>query len=174
MNWRESHRADRRALPIANRHYSRQKVGSPQFVKPGRCVVLLTRDESALWVTSWPFAEYVKHEWAGAWECSTFRNEGDLLGSKLITQAVAITRAVYGEPPPLGMITFIDPRIVPGFVVRTKEGPEIRWGYSFWQAGFKFCGWTKGMLYAMQMLPDEMPDAAEPYRAQRSLIEAVA
>ena len=60
MNWRLSHRADARALPIADRHYNRQKVGTPQFVPPGRCLVLLTEDAGALWVTSWPFAEYVR------------------------------------------------------------------------------------------------------------------
>lgn len=37
--WALSHRADARALPIADRHYNRQKIGSPQFVPPGRCVV---------------------------------------------------------------------------------------------------------------------------------------
>ena len=30
----------------------------------------------ALWVTSFPFAQYVRHQWAGAWVCSAFRNEG--------------------------------------------------------------------------------------------------
>jgi len=76
MNWYLSHRADKRALPIADRHYNRQKPGTPQFVPPGRCCVMLTENADALWVTSWPFAEYVKHEWAGAWVNSCFRNEG--------------------------------------------------------------------------------------------------
>ena len=67
MRWALSHRFDARALPLADRHYNRQKVGSPQFVPPGRCLVLLTEDARALWVTSWPFAEFTKHAWAGAW-----------------------------------------------------------------------------------------------------------
>lgn len=75
MPWTLSHRADWRALPLADRHYNRQKIGSPQFVPPGRCCVLLTPAANALWVTSWPFAEFTKHEWAGAWVCSCFRNE---------------------------------------------------------------------------------------------------
>lgn len=41
MNWRISHRADPVACRIADRHYNRQKVGTPQFVPPGRCLVLL-------------------------------------------------------------------------------------------------------------------------------------
>lgn len=63
--WRLSDRADPAALPVADRHYNRQKIGSPQFVPPGRCLVLLTEDRTALWVTSWPFAEYVRHAWGG-------------------------------------------------------------------------------------------------------------
>ena len=102
MRWALSHRFDARALPLADRHYNRQKVGSPQFVPPGRCLVLLTEDARALWVTSWPFAEFTKHAWAGAWVCSAFRNEApDLyLSSDLVREAVAATRAVMGAPPP--------------------------------------------------------------------------
>jgi len=65
--WRISNRADGPAAKIADRHYNRQKIGSPQFVPPGRCIVLTGTEGVALWVTSWPFAEYVKHAWAGAW-----------------------------------------------------------------------------------------------------------
>ena len=69
MIWHLSNRADPRARDIADRHYNRQKPGTPQFVPPGRCCVLYTETDSgkALWVTSYPFAEYVKHQWAGAW-----------------------------------------------------------------------------------------------------------
>jgi hypothetical protein len=170
VHWSLSHRADPKALPLADRHYSRQKVGSAQFVKPGSCLVLLT--ESALWVTSAPIAAYVRHAWAGAWECSTFRNEGAGLGSELIRSAVSVTRWRYGAPPPLGMVTFVDPRRVAGFFVRTREGVALRWGYSFWKAGFTFCGWTKGGLYALRMPPEAMPEPAPPLRAQGSLFEA--
>lgn len=65
MRWRESWRADPAGRRIADNHYNRQKIGADQFVPPGRCVVLVihesTVDAAALWVTSWPFAEYVKH-----------------------------------------------------------------------------------------------------------------
>ncbi len=42
--WRLSNRADRDCLPLADRHYNRQKIGSPQFVPPGRCCVLKAGD----------------------------------------------------------------------------------------------------------------------------------
>jgi hypothetical protein len=40
MLWTRSQRFDKDCLPLADRHYNRQKPGSPQFVPPGRCVVL--------------------------------------------------------------------------------------------------------------------------------------
>ena len=91
------------ALPLADRHYNRQHVGAPQFVPPGRCLVLLHgAPATALWVTSWPFGEYVKHRWPGAWMCSVFRREGGGMASDLILAALAATRAHFGEPPERG------------------------------------------------------------------------
>jgi hypothetical protein len=46
-----SHRADRRALPLADRHHNHQKAGMPQFVPPGCCLVLLTEDADAITLT---------------------------------------------------------------------------------------------------------------------------
>lgn len=45
--WHLSHRFDPRAVAIADRHYNRQKPGTPQFVPPGRCKVLLTENADA-------------------------------------------------------------------------------------------------------------------------------
>lgn len=146
MLWTKSHRADPDVRPMADRHYNRQKVGSPQFAPPGRCLVLKRPD--AFWITSWPFAEYVKHAWAGAWVCSAFRNEGDILSSALIRAAVAATRALW-EPPELGMITFVN-----AGKVRRKRDP----GRCYLRAGFRHVGETKGGLLAFQLLPGEMPE----------------
>ena len=149
--WQLSHRADKRALPLADRHYNRQKVGSPQFVPPGRCVVLLTNCERALWVTAWPFAQYVKHAWAGAWVNSMFRNEGAGLSSALIRDAIALTCSIW-EPPELGIVTFID---------RSKVKSKRDFGYCYLCAGFSVAGETKGGLLALQMMPDQMPEKME-------------
>ena len=158
--WQLSHRADPRAAALADRHYSRQKIGSPQFVPPGRCLVLYASTDAgqAYWVTSWPFAEYVRHAWAGAWMCSAFRNEGAGLSSLLIREAVAATRYVYGDPPALGMVTFVD-----AAKVRQSERP----GWCFRKAGFRPVGHTKGGLVALALSPDAMPLAA-PARGQQA------
>lgn len=158
--WRLSWRADPAARVIADRHYNRQSVGAPQFVPPGRCLVLRA-DGPALWVTSWPFAEYVKHEWPGAWINSAFRREGgQLLASDLIRAAVAATRWQWPTVPPLGMVTFVDPD-----KVRGKRDP----GYCYLMAGFELVGKTKSGLLVWQMLPHKMPDPIAPTDAQLSL-----
>ncbi len=145
--WQPSNRFDPRSCVIADRHYNRRKIGSNQFVPPGRCVVL-RHDDDALWTTSWPFAEYVRHAWPGAWINSLFRNESDRLSSELILEAVAHTRAVW-EPPALGMVTFVDDR-----KTRRKRDP----GRCYRRAGFEHVGFTKGGLWAFQLKPDDMPD----------------
>jgi hypothetical protein len=146
--WVPSHRFDPRSCLIADRHYNRRKIGSPQFVPPGRNVVF-RHDDDALWVSSWPFAEYVRHAWGGAWVNSLFRNESDRLSSELIREAVAHTRAYWPDVPALGMITFVD-----AGKVRRKRDP----GRCYLKAGFRNVGETKGGLVALQLLPGDMPD----------------
>jgi hypothetical protein len=160
--WYVSHRADRRANAVAKRHYTCQSPDSPQFVPPGRCLVLRTADYDALWVTSWPFAAYVRHAWAGALVCSLFRNEsaGRYLSSDLIREAVAVTRFTWPDVPALGMVTFVD-----AGKVRRKRDP----GRCYRRAGWWVYGETKGGLVALQILPDAMPEPMEPACGARQL-----
>lgn len=182
MRWRKSWRADPSGRRIADNHYNRQSPGADQFVPPGRCVVLTIHDhseeEAALWVTSWPFPEYVKHAWPGAWVCSSFRNQRrrDLyLSSELVTEALAATR-FYWEPPLEGMITFIDPS-------KTKHKRDP--GRCFRKAGFHVSGKagalgpcvcdgkppaTKAGLVALHIATCQLPPAASPLGAQQSLL----
>lgn len=130
----------------------------------------MTENADALWITSYPLAEYVKHEWAGAWECSCFRNENQYnrknkdghLSSRLILEAIAVTRWVAlhldkweeGCIPELGMITFVD---------ATKVRPKQEYGKCYLEAGFEMVGTTKeNGLIALQMKPEQMPEPAMP------------
>lgn len=158
--WSISWRADQHARAIADRHYNRQAIGSEQFVPPGRCLVLTT--DSALWVTSWPFAEYVQHAWAGAWINSIFRREAGPLASDMISAAIAATRWRWSDVPPLGMVTFIDPT-----KIRHKRDP----GRCYRRAGFEHVGYTKGGLLVLQLLPERMPEPEPPDGAQLTLME---
>jgi len=162
MIWEVSHRADARSRRLADRHYNRQHIGAVQFVPPGRCLVLLTANADALWVTSWPFAEFVHHAWPGAWMNSLFRREPEspTLASDAIRQAVAATRSVFGEPPPLGMVTFVD-----AAKIRHKRDP----GRCYLRAGFRHVGFTAKGLWAFQMLPESMPAPERALDRQASL-----
>ena len=162
MLWKLSNRVDPEARELADRHYNRQSIGAPNFVPPGRCLVLFAKTDAgkAFWVTSWPFAQYVKHAWAGAWVCSAFRNEGAALSSLLIMQAIAATRWNWPCVPDLGMITFVDTD-----KVRRKRDP----GRCYLRAGFRSVGHTKGGLVALQLLPSAMPPAEAPLGSQYSM-----
>lgn len=179
MIWCESHRFDRKSLPLADRHYNRRKVGSPQFVPPGRCVVLRSSCDRALWVTSWPFRQYVRHAWPGAWVNSLFRSEDAAIASTLILEAVSVTRSIWPTPRE-GIITFVDPRHVPPVRRRLppthrhrhvfeSEGRTTIFGYSYLAAGFGHVGYTKGGLWAWMLMPFNMPAAkALPTELERA------
>ena len=73
----------------------------------------------------------------------------------MIRQAVAATRSHYGEPPKIGMVTFVDRTKVAPTLVRGKRV----FGWVFRKAGFVECGETKGGLLALKLTPEEMPPA---------------
>lgn len=63
----------------------------------------------------------------------------------------------YGEPPTLGMVTFINRAAVRPTMVR---GTPV-WGWTYRKAGFVEVGETKRRRYlALQLLPDAMPPPA--------------
>lgn len=86
----------------------------------------------------------------------------------MIRDAVAHTRAHYGAPPPLGMVTFINP----GKVRPTKVRGRDVWGWTYLKAGFRHVGETKvNKLLAFQLLPEDMPPALPFSGQQRRLWE---
>lgn len=78
------------------------------------------------------------------------------MASELIREAVAATRAHYGGPPALGMVTFVDRKKVRPTIVRGRRV----WGWTYRRAGFVDAGETKGGLLALQLLPQDMPEPA--------------
>lgn len=159
--WHLADRADHEARQIADRHYSRQKPGTPQFVKPGRCLVLKRR--GAYWVTSYPYARFVKHEWAGAMECSAFRRESGPLASDLITSALKATLWKARTDPKWGGV----PTPAHGwplvtFVNRDKvKGDGANPGYCFLRANFEVIGETKAGLLALGISRRWLVDALD-------------
>ncbi|MCZ6807115.1 MAG: hypothetical protein O7F08_09195 [Deltaproteobacteria bacterium] len=163
MRWRLAYRNDPEGRELADRHYNRQSIGAPGFVPPGRCIVLVTECARAVWTTSWPFAEYVKHEWAGAWVNSLFRNEGAGLSSELILEAVAATRYIWPDVPDLGLVTFVDASKV------RSSNP----GCCYKHAGFTRIGTTKGGLLAFGLSLEDMPEAAPALGQTLDMFSAV-
>lgn len=161
--WRPSDRYDPAAVALADRHYNRQKPGTPQFIAPGTHLALIAADKTALWVTRWP--KYSQHAWRGAWENTLFRKEGSGLASEMIRHAVAHTRAKWPRVPALGMVTFVNASKV------RSTNP----GYCYLMAGFRHVGFTKGGLHVFQMLEAwDMPAAVPVPGSQAPLFEVTA
>jgi hypothetical protein len=86
--------------------------------------------------------------------CSAFRNESTELSSALIVEAVSATRHTFGEPPPLGFVTFVD-----ASKTRRKRDP----GRCFVKAGWvRLSERTKSGLIVLQQLPEDMPPPMPP------------
>lgn len=157
MIWRLSNRFDKPAVALADRHYNRQKPGSPQMMPPGSCRVLVAKNERAVFGLSVPFPQYVRHAWPNAWNCSIFRNEAaGPLAHTMIRDALAYMRTQY-DVPELGCVTFVDPEQVPGVPVR---GALVK-GFCFWKAGFELVGKTKSGKLAWLLPPSRMPSPQE-------------
>lgn len=147
--WKLSHRFDPIGCALADRHYSRQKPGSPQYMPPGSCRCLVAPNGKAVIGFSMPLPQYVKHAWAGALMVSIFRNENaGGLASDMIREALAWVRTQYTIGAQ-GCVTFVDPTKVPGI----PEHGELVKGFCFHKAGFKVVGETKKGLLAWQLSP---------------------
>ena len=133
MNWIVVSKGDIRARGIADRHYSRQTIGAPQFTRPGNNLVLLLEDCSALWVT-WKPANGIHRmdDMDGAYECTIFHNDGVELSSQLIIDAMKVTESVWGIPKN-GWLTY----------VADSKVKSVNPGYCFKKAGWEVIGRNK-------------------------------
>lgn len=111
--WTVRNRFSAAAAALADRHYSREVVGSPQVGGPGHLLVLVTPCERAAWVTK-RHAEGTRTPRAtgdglplGTYRCSLFRNEGAGRASDLVRAAVALTEELWG-PAREGWATYVD------------------------------------------------------------------
>jgi hypothetical protein len=177
MRWCISDRFDPFTRPFADRHYNRQKIGTKQFVPPGRCLVL--RTTSAFWITYYP--EFASHRWRGAWICSAFRNEGVERSSDLILEAIAATVAKWSPPPRIeswiivrrlhdrtiierdviAMVTFVD---------RSKVRPKRDPGRCYRRAGFEEAGTTiKSKLIVLVLRTARLPPPVPAHPVQGAL-----
>lgn len=116
---------------LADGHYSRRTIGSPQFMPPGQTLVLVTPDEDAVfgWWRPHPDAGIVAMNGLDGWTCTIFRNTGPQLSSDLILAAERELLERY-ECGPDGLITYVWDRKV----------ASVNPGYCFKVAGWKVTG----------------------------------
>lgn len=116
---------------LADGHYSRRTVGSPQFMPPGQTLVLLTPDCLAVfgWWRPDPRSGIVAMNKLDGWTCTIFRNTGPALSSELILAAECELMDRY-ECGPDGLLTYVwDAKV-------RSANP----GYCFKRAGWKAIG----------------------------------
>ncbi len=109
--WTRRGRFSAAAANLADRHYSREVVGSPQVGGPGRLLVFVTPNERAVWITkqhtnTTTSARATADGFLG-YRCAMFRNEGGGLASNLIRAAVTLTEDLWGFSPH-GWMTYVD------------------------------------------------------------------
>jgi hypothetical protein len=154
--WYRIDHADPRAVAMADRHYSRQTPGSPEFTRPGNKIVLLhyapDGSAAALWASQRPdpASGVPRSDGLEAWDCSIFRIEQRTVpASALIRAAVGITASVWGAAPRDGFVTTIDPR----HVAPTMRRGKPVYGYCYLMAGWRFLRITSERKLHMVQLP---------------------
>lgn len=113
---------------LADRHYSRQTVGSNQFMGNGKKLVL--RDIEGSVVFGWLWSDYRNDHELG-YNCAIFRNESERLASDTILEAEGCVVEKWG---PNRAFTYIDPRKIRPTMVR---GYPV-FGFCFYRARWRF------------------------------------
>lgn len=130
--WQRVTKFDPRAAALADRHYSRRKIGSPQFMPPGQTLVLLTDDALAVfgWWRPHPASGLQAMNGLDGWTCTIFRNEGPALSSELVLGAEAALLETGVDVGPDGLLTYV-------FDAKIRSTNP---GYCFKLAGWKVRG----------------------------------
>jgi hypothetical protein len=130
--WRQIGKFDGLAAAIADRHYSRRTVGSPQFMPPGQTVILREHGGCAVW--GWwrphPDAGITAMNGLDGWTCTIFRNESPFLSSDLILDAEQALYRTGLDIGPDGLLTYV-------WDAKVKSANP---GYCFKIAGWKAVG----------------------------------
>ena len=126
--WQRVGKFDPRTAQLADRHYSRRKVGSPQFMPPGQTVILWCELGAVFgWWRPDPSSGIVAKNNLDGWTCTIFRNESELRSSDLILSAELALVEHAADCGPDGMLTYVwDAKVA-------SQNP----GYCFKRAGWK-------------------------------------
>lgn len=151
--WEAVRKFDQRGAALADRHYSRRKIGSNQFMPPGQTLVLVSGDGLAVfgWWRPDPASGLRAMNNLDGWTCTIFRNEGPRLSSSLILEAEsALAERHRGDCGPDGMLTYVwDARI-------RSTNP----GYCFKSAGWRSIGRSADNRKTLLQKPYELAGVA--------------
>lgn len=138
--WLTARDGDARARALYRRHYScyhyRDGRNPAKFVGPGEHIVLLTPECDALFI----WRKFRDDSGQEGVNCACFRNESTRLASDLIREACAIA---WRRWPGQRLYTYINAQAI--------QSPNP--GYCFKEAGWRFCGQTKGGLHILELSP---------------------
>lgn len=141
-NWFTTTDRDWDAISMYKRHYSatqykdgRANLRSRGFLGPGEKMVLITAKADALF--GWVYSKIGHRNGQKGVCCTIFRNEGPILSSDLIKEAVELAEKRW---PRKRFFTYINDRKI------RSSNP----GYCFLKAGWQPCGYTKGGLKILE------------------------
>jgi hypothetical protein len=92
---------------LADRHYSRRTIGSPQFMPPGETIVLAASNAVFGWWRPDPDSGLVAMNGLDGWTCTIFRNEGTVQSSDLVLDAELALRQEASSCGRDGMLTYV-------------------------------------------------------------------
>lgn len=129
-SWTVSHKYDPQGAALADRHCSRRKVGSPQFMPPGQTLVLVRPGAVFGWWRPHPLSGLQAMNGLDGWTCTIFRNESSELSSLLVLQAERALSESGAGCGPDGMLTYVFDRKI----------KSVNPGYCFKRAGWHVRG----------------------------------
>lgn len=153
--WMEMRDGDDSCRAIFDRHYSRYFYADGRkpklFVGPGEKLVLLRADGRAMFV----WRRFISGDGQKGVNCAVFRNEGDEVASRLISEA---RQLAWRRWPAERLFTYVDPL----HVRPTTRAGRPSWGHCFYADGWRFAGLTKKRLHILERLPSahELQEAA--------------
>lgn len=95
------------AAELADGHYSRRKIGSPQFMPPGQTIVLWQPGAVFGWWRPHPASGIVALNKLDGWTCTIFRNTTNQKSSALLLEAEYLLTEYAENCGPSGLITYV-------------------------------------------------------------------
>ena len=155
--WRVVKKFIPRCWVLADRHYSRRTIGSPQFMPPGQTIVLLSQDRDAVfgWWRPDPSSGIRAMNNLDGWTCTIFHSESGVKASDMILDAECAIDELGFDCGPDGLLTY----------VWNEKVKSRNPGYCFKCAGWRIAGKSadgKKTLLRKPFAPCEHPELIQP------------